>query len=315
MKIGTVEVRADQEHAGRVAHERRLLDLGADHDARRVAEEEHRDVEGVAELHEARAPCRRRRSRSRRRGAIGLLAMTPSGRPSTRIERGDHAEPEVAADLEHRAVVGERLDHLAHVVDAQPVLRDDAPHQALVRRLPVARPALEVREVLLRHGDGLGLVRAPAMSTTPFGTWTSIGPISSGANTPRPPPSIIAGPPMPMFEPSVAMIDVAAAEQRGVAGEAAAGGDADHRHEPAELRELREGVRVGRRPPPAVGVAAAARRRPRRTARAAARASSRDLEHAVRLAVVAARPGCRRRRCSRRRSRAVRSPGRRRGRR
>ena len=44
------------------------------------------------------------------------------------------------------------------------------------------------------------------MSTTPFGTWISIVPISSGANTPRPPPSIIAGPPMPMFESFVAMI-------------------------------------------------------------------------------------------------------------
>ncbi len=45
-----------------------------------------------------------------------------------------------------------------------------------------------------------------AMSTTPFGTCTSMGPTSSGVKTPRPPPSIIAGPPMPMFEPSVAMI-------------------------------------------------------------------------------------------------------------
>ena len=43
------------------------------------------------------------------------------------------------------------------------------------------------------------------MSTTPLRTWTSIGPTSSGENTPRPPPSIIAGPPMPMLESSVAM--------------------------------------------------------------------------------------------------------------
>ena len=47
---------------------------------------------------------------------------------------------------------------------------------------------------------------ATATSTTPFGTCTAIGPTSSGAKTPRPPPSIIAGPPMPMFEFSVAMI-------------------------------------------------------------------------------------------------------------
>ena len=41
---------------------------------------------------------------------------------------------------------------------------------------------------------------------TPFGTCTRIGPTSSGRKTPRPPPSIIAGPPMPMFESAVAMM-------------------------------------------------------------------------------------------------------------
>ena len=41
---------------------------------------------------------------------------------------------------------------------------------------------------------------------TPLAVCTSVGPIALGSYTPRPPPSIIAGPPMPMFEPSVAMI-------------------------------------------------------------------------------------------------------------
>ena len=44
------------------------------------------------------------------------------------------------------------------------------------------------------------------MSTTPFGVCTLIGPTSSGRNTPRPPPSIMAGPPMPMFAFAVAMM-------------------------------------------------------------------------------------------------------------
>jgi hypothetical protein len=35
------------------------------------------------------------------------------------------------------------------------------------------------------------------MSITPFGAWKLTGPTSSGLYTPRPPPSIIAGPPMP----------------------------------------------------------------------------------------------------------------------
>ena len=44
-----------------------------------------------------------------------------------------------------------------------------------------------------------------AMSTMPLGTCTLIGPTSSGANTPRLPPSIIAGPPMPIDEFFVAI--------------------------------------------------------------------------------------------------------------
>ena len=43
-------------------------------------------------------------------------------------------------------------------------------------------------------------------STTPFGPWTSSGPIASGSNVPSPPPSIIAGPPMPRAMFSVATI-------------------------------------------------------------------------------------------------------------
>ncbi len=47
---------------------------------------------------------------------------------------------------------------------------------------------------------------ATGMSTTPFGTCTDIGPTSSGRNTPRSPPSIIAGPPIPIDEFAVAMM-------------------------------------------------------------------------------------------------------------
>src|SRR5450830_1185480 len=43
-------------------------------------------------------------------------------------------------------------------------------------------------------------------SITPLADCTSLGPICSGLNTPRPPPSIMAGPLMPMLLASVAMI-------------------------------------------------------------------------------------------------------------
>ena len=48
------DVGAGDEQAADVADQRRLLGLGTHHDPGRVAEEEQRQVEGVAELHEAR---------------------------------------------------------------------------------------------------------------------------------------------------------------------------------------------------------------------------------------------------------------------
>src|SRR6266852_5362879 len=52
------------EHLGAVADDALLLDLGADHEARHVLQEDERDVEGVAQHDEAR-PCRRHRLRGR----------------------------------------------------------------------------------------------------------------------------------------------------------------------------------------------------------------------------------------------------------
>ena len=51
----------------------------------------------------------------------------------------------------------------------------------------------------------MGLVIGDEIDDTVRLAGPAIGPTSVGANTPRPPPSIIAGPPMPMFESSVAI--------------------------------------------------------------------------------------------------------------
>ena len=91
---------------------------------------------------------------------------------------------------------------------------------------------------------------------------------------------------MPMFESARRDDHVAAAEQRGVAREAAAGGDADQRHQPREPRRSSWNARQSRpATPDAVGVAGAA---------AAALGEEHDrqapalgeLEQAVLLAVV-----------------------------
>ncbi|MEZ5219347.1 MAG: hypothetical protein R2715_22810 [Ilumatobacteraceae bacterium] len=62
------------------------------------------------------------------------------------------------------------------------------------------------------------------MSTTPLADWARPArDLLDGWNTPSPPPSIIAGPPIPMFEPFfVAITTSQVPEQRYVPGEAVA---------------------------------------------------------------------------------------------
>ena len=60
-----------------VAHQRGLFDFGADHDAGRVGEGEHGDVERLAELHEAR-------------GLVGAVAIDRAGQMHGVV--GDHAD-------------------------------------------------------------------------------------------------------------------------------------------------------------------------------------------------------------------------------
>ena len=65
---------------------------------------------------------------------VGLFAITPIGRPSMRMNAVTMPSPNCAAQFEHRAGVGERLDHVADVVDAQPVLGDRASAAGADRR-------------------------------------------------------------------------------------------------------------------------------------------------------------------------------------
>ena len=269
----------------------------------RVAQEQQRQVEGVAQLHEARglvgavavdraAEVRRvvgdeRRSGGPRCGPARSPCRARSGGAARAPSRCRRASRSPRA--RRRRAAGSPGSTLAQqpLVGARPSRR--------------AGPGSTTRYCFATRTASAS--SATATSTTPFGTCTSIGPTSSGRKTPRPPPSIIAGPPMPMFESRGRDDDVAAAEQRGVAGEAAARA----RCRPAAPG--RSGARRGGRPcvsrpgdAERVGVAGPA---------AAALGEEHDrqapllgeLEHAVLLAVVLQRPACRRARCSRRTSR------------
>ena len=102
--------------------------------------------------------------------------------------------------------------------------------------------------------------------------------------------------------------DVAAAQQRGVAGEAEARGDADQRHEPAEPGEVAETRGSPGRPRSACRRRRAGRRRPRRTAPRAAAGARRSRTGGPSWRGCAT-PGCRPARCSRRTAPRTGSPG------
>jgi len=69
------EAGAGHEHAGDMAYDRGLFGFGpTDHEARRIAQRQNRNVEGIAKLHEAARPCRRRSAVDRATQVLGLLA-------------------------------------------------------------------------------------------------------------------------------------------------------------------------------------------------------------------------------------------------
>ena len=266
----------------------------------RVAEKEDRQVERVAELHEAR-------------GLVGAVAVDRAGEVERVVgddaeraaldarQRGDHAGAEAAAQLEHRAAVGERLDDRAHVVDAQAVLRDDVAQPTLVGAVPVRERALEVREVLLRDAHRLGLVGDGDVDDAVGRLHGDRADLVGAEHA-----EAAAFDHRRAAHADVRVLrrddDVAAAEQRGVAGEAAAGDDADQRHEAAQPAEVagtpgsRARRRRARRCRPGV------RRRPRRRARPAGAAARRARTGGPSCGGSGS-PACRRARCSRTTSR------------
>ncbi len=257
-------------------------------------------------MSKASQSCRKRAALSPAGGVDGAAEMFRIvGDQAERLaldadEGGDHADAEIAADFQHRALVGEQIDHGADVVDAQAVLRDRPPQQPLVRRLPVRHRALEVRQIFLRRSRRFRLVldqnvddavRRLERHRADFGRMIDAEAAAfdhrRAAHADR---GVLRGDD-----------DVAAAEHRGVAGEAIAGDDADHRHQAGELGELHEGrpVEAGHAEP--VGIAGTA-------------AAAFGVEHQRQPPLLGQRracgrsscgscgPGCRPARCSHRRS-------------
>ena len=93
------------DHAGPGPLDALLLRVESDHEARLVGERDQRQVEQVAQLHQADAPCRRRRRRSSRRPPGGCSIIMPTGIAVDTRQAGDPRLAVVRRDLEERAVV------------------------------------------------------------------------------------------------------------------------------------------------------------------------------------------------------------------
>ena len=119
----------------------------------------------------------------------------------------DHAAPEAWPQLERGAGVGDDLDRPVHVVCAPPVLGDHVTECTLVGCHKARDRSLEERQRMLGEAwDGVGFVGRRDVDHAVLDLFISNGPTASASTTPSPPPSIIAGPPMPMLASGVAMI-------------------------------------------------------------------------------------------------------------
>ena len=238
---------------------------------------------------------------------VGSLAIDAERAPVDAREGGDHAGAEAVAQLQHRALVEQRVDHAAHVVDALSLLGDQLAQQRLVgRRAAGPRPPAEVGEVALRERHRLGVVGGAQVDHA-VGVLHVDRPDLGGVEDAEP-----AALDHRRAAHADARVlgrddDVAAAEQGGVAREAVPRGDPHERHEPAQLRRTgrRRGSRARRRS--ACPRRPGARRRPRRTARPAA-AAARRARTAGPSWRGCASPACRPGPCSRRTSRRTAGP-------
>ena len=102
-----------------------------------------------------------------------------------------------------------------------------------------SRRPLKERQCVLCEADGVGFVGGGDVDHA-IAHLDLKRPHLVGFHNPSSPPSIIAGPPMPMLASGVAMIEIRAAEQRRVARETATRGDTDARDDAGEPGPERE---------------------------------------------------------------------------
>ena len=166
LRVRVRELRAVADHAP-------PLEVLARLEARGVDERDDRQVERVAPLHEARAPCATRRCRARPPVRTVGSATTPTVRPSRCAEPDDDARRVVGPELEQRVGV----DDVAHHDRARRTRRSwrtgTAPRRLVQSRSTMSsrrprRRVVEVvrREVLEQRGERVVGVSSSSSTTS-----------------------------------------------------------------------------------------------------------------------------------------------------
>jgi len=156
--IGHAHAGTDHEHAAHVADEGRSLGIRSNHETGRVAQGNDRQVEGIAELQEAR----RLVGRVRVDGAAEVHRVVGQhpDRPTVEAgEGGHHAGGEAGTQLKGGTDIEEALDDGVDVVGAAALGGDHVAQRQLVGRLEGgAVPLLEEREIAPGGFDGRRIV-------------------------------------------------------------------------------------------------------------------------------------------------------------
>jgi hypothetical protein len=173
---------------------------------------------------------------------VGDDAHGPSLDPK---EGGEDADAELWTDLQDRTRVGNRLDDRPHVVESQPILRHGMPQASLVGRLPRGHRTLEVGQVFLRRVDGFVFVLHQDVDHAIRDLDRHGSDFFGRVNAET---AALDHRRAPHAKGRAFGRDdhVAARDERRVACERPAVHDRDQRHQPAQLRERRERMRVDR---------------------------------------------------------------------
>ena len=247
------QARTGDEHAAEVSDLCGLFGLGADHEARCVAQRDHRQAVGVAELHEPSALV----------GAVGvdrpaemsgIVGDDPDRSPFDAGERRHDRLAEIRSQLECRVDVGQCRDRVADLVDPLAVLGHDVAHCGLVVGFPVRAAPLEKPEIVLGERHRMCLVVGEKVDHA-VGRLHVNGPDVLWPVVPEP----AAFDHRRTRHAKVGIRgrddDVADAGQRRITGETASADDRNGRHRPAQARHPGERMQLQTGQERRVGVA------------------------------------------------------------